>query len=177
MKKFLFLFLILPMVALAQNEKGKTKYEEFASKSGVCTIVNYKVPDVVLVAAYGDGKYSSKVSFSLEKMTIGNTSLTFLNMSHRNYNDASSAMLEASDVIALYNAIKEMMNKRQNPKPEGANGVKYIFLGNDGVSVECNNDSWTIKLERFSKDEIWIKDIEPFSNRLQEIIQQINTIK
>jgi len=177
MKKLFVLLLMLPMVAFAQNEKVKTKYEDFASKTGVCTIVNYKVPEVILVAAYGDGQYKDKVSFSLEKMTINNSSLTFLQMIHQKYDNVSSAMLEASDVKALYNAIKEMMNKRQNPKPEGAAGVKYLFLGNDGVSVECDNDSWKIRLERFTKDEIWIADIEPFCNRLQEVIQQIDKIK
>ncbi len=175
MKKLFILLLMLPMVAFAQNEKGKTKYEDFASKTGVCTIVDYKVPEVELVSGAGR-LFKEIVSFSLKKMTINNSSLTFLQIIHQDYNNVSSAMLEASDVKALYNAIKEMTNKRQNPKPEGAAGVKYLFLGNDGVSVECDNDSWTIRLERFTKDKIWIADIEPFCNRLQEVIQQIDTI-
>ena len=167
---------MLPMLAFAQKEGNKTKYEEFASKSGVFTVINYEVPTVELVAAYGEGKYTRKVSFSLIKMIVGNTSSTVLSILHSDYSHASSAMLEASDVKALYNAIKEMMAKRQTPKPEGATNVKYIFLGNDGVSVECDNESWTIKLEKFSEDKIWIKDITPLSNRLQEVIQQIDSI-
>ena len=178
MKKFLILLLMLPIVAFAQkSNEQKSKYEDFISKTGVCTTITYKIPSVEIEAAYGEGQYKETISFSLEKITIGNASLTFLELFHSKFDEVSSAMIEASDVKAIYNAIAEMQKIRKNPKPEGAASVKHTFFGNDGVSVECNDNSWTIRLERYNKDNIWIKDIEPFSNRLQEIIQKIDSIK
>lgn len=190
-KIFLLLLLLLPVIGNAQRslkpqkaivtqkepEKQATKFEDFISKPGVCTIVSYKVPEIVLTAAYGDGKYTDKISFVLEKYTISNLSVVFLSMHHSDYDKASTAIIEASEVKALFDAINEMTKKKQIPKPEGAAGIKHTFISKDGIFIEYSNDSWRIKLEKYSKDEIWITDIEPFNNRLQEVIQKIETIQ
>ena len=187
----LLLLLILPVIGNAQKslklqkatvtqkepENQVIKYEDFISKSGVCTIVSYKVPEIVLTTAYGDGKYTDKISFLLEKYTISNLSIVFLSMQHSRYDNASTAIIEASEIKALSEAINEMTKKKQTPKPDGAAGIKHTFVSNDGIYVEYSNDSWRIKLERYSKDEIWITDIEPFNNRLKEVIQQVETIQ
>ena len=179
MKKLLLLLLMLPMVAFAQSGKDqKSKYEDFMSKSGnVCTILEYNLPPLEVASAYGTTP--EKISFTIQKFSIANSSLSFLQIFHTRWDEASSAMIEASDVKLMLNAIKEIKGKKDSPVPEGAT-AQYLFLGNDGVTVKLkgkDRDIWEIKLERYTKDDISIKDIDSFIGKLEEIVQKMDSIK
>lgn len=176
MKRLLFvLSFLLPSLLFAQNE-NKSKYNEFLSTSKLITTVTYSIPEVVLTAAYGEGKYTEKVSFSIEKMSNDKSSSLFLVIRHNQFDNASYVILESADVKELYASLKQIQDKSKTPKPEDAVSIVYTYMGNSGLSVKYEKD-WTIQLERYNKDKIWVSDIEPLCQRLNEIIQQMETLK
>lgn len=184
----LFALLMLTVVVNAQKtasrtvskssvtaEKKSTKYEDVISKSGnVLTELSYKLPNLEIPYYYSS---STKVIFCfyIKKLVIGNISFTFLKIDHPGLN-RTEALIEASNVKVLCNAIKEMKEKQQKPVPEGAT-AQYSYLGNEGVYIELSGDMWTIHLNGLGNDPIYIKDIDVLYNRLQEIIPKIDSIK
>lgn len=188
MKRIYFvLLLMLPIVANAQRsatgtkstnaqkeaEKKTTKYEDFVSKSGiVSTTYTYPMDEIVLVCK----GYNDKLSFSIDKIIIGNASASFLKIRHIKYDEASLVMMEESNVKELCNSLIKMKEIIKNPVPEGAK-AQYSYLNSDGVVVLYEGDVWQIQLERITTDHIWTSDIDPFIKKLQEIIQKFESIK
>lgn len=176
MKRFLFVMSIfVPTLLFAQNET-KSKYDEFLSTAKLITTVTYSIPEVTLTAAYGDGKYTDNISFYIEKLSNDKSSLLILVIRHHQFDQASCAILESSEVKELYASLKQIQDKSKTPKPEEAKSIAYTYMGDSGLSVKYEKD-WTIKLEKYNKDQIWVSDIEPLCVRLNEIIQRMETLK
>lgn len=182
MKKICFvLLLMLPVVASAQKatstQKETTKYEDLVSKSGVVsTTYRYRIGVVELVWNASTSTFTDKLVLSIEKMIIGNTSTSFLNITHTGYDEASFVMIEESNVKELYNSIIKLKELGNNPVPEGAI-PQYSYLNNDGVFITYDGEVWRIQLDKFSKDKITASNIDPLIAKLQEVIQKFETIK
>lgn len=169
------MLILLPSLLFAQNE-NKSKYDEFLSSSKLITTVTYSIPDVTLTTAYGDGKYTESISFSIDKMSDDKSSSLFLVIRHHKFDEASYVILESSEVKELYASLKLIQDKINMPKPEEAVSISYSYMSDSGLSVKYEKD-WTIKLERYNKDHIWVSDIEPLCERLNEIIQRMEALK
>lgn len=192
MKRIYFvLLLMLPIVANAQRsatgtkstnaqkeaEKKTTKYEDFVSKSGIVyTTYTYPMDEIVLVWKDSTSTFNDQLYFSIEKISIGNASASFLQIHHIKYVEASLVMMEESNVKDLCNSLIKMKEIIKNPVPEGAK-AQYSYFNSDGVVVLYEDDVWKIQLERFTKDHIRTSDIDPFIKKLQEIIQKFESIK
>ncbi len=192
MKKFYFvLLLMLPVVANAQRSTPNTKnasvpkvtsYEDFVSKSGVVyTTYSYPI-DAVEIVWKSSYSFTTRLAFSIEKVSIGNTSASFLQISHiqsdevTRYAATSSVMMEESNVKDLCNSLIKMKEIIKKPIPEGAKAL-YSYINNDGVAVLYEKDEWRIQLERSTKDLIVTSDIDSIITKLQEIIQKFESIK
>lgn len=183
-KVLLVLLLIFPIVSNAQKaigsqkeEKRTTKYEDFVSKSGVVyTTYSYPIDAVELIWNASTSTYKEKLNFAIEKMVIGNTSESFLNISHIDYDEASLVVMEEANVKELCDALIQMKEMGNNPVPEGAK-AEYSYLNSDGVLVTFNGNLWKIQLEQYNKDKIFASSIDPLITKLQEIIQKFESIK
>lgn len=176
MKRFIIaLMLILPIIASAQNDTSKqpTKYEDLMSKSGnICTTHTYYLGHIELSVEIS----KDKIFFNIINKIISNNSYTFLEMSHFGYLDGgSSAIIEVSAAKELLKAINDIKQIKDNPSPEGAK-TKYSYLGSDGILITYNDGEWEIKLDRYTRDIIFTKNIEKFINKLQVAIQKMETI-
>ena len=184
MRKIILFLLVLPIVANAQkvsttqkeSEKKTIKYEDFISKNGVvCTTYTYPIDDIELVWNTSTSTFKDKLSFHIEKMIVGNTSVSFLNISHNKYDGASSVMIEETNVKDLCSALNKIKEISKKQVPEGAR-AEYTYLNNDGIYIYFSGDLWKIKLEKFDKDTIYASDIDPLINKLQEIMQKMASI-
>ncbi len=197
MKKIcLVLLLLLPVVVNAQrsttnprsataqkatgtqkeSEKGTTKYEDLVSKSGVVfTTYTYPMGEVLLPWSVSSSSYTEKISFSIEKIVIDNIGISYLQVTHRGYDEISSAMVEETNVKEWYNALIKMKEICKNPVPEGAS-AKYYYLNPDGI-VMTYQKGWRIQLEKITKDNFPADNIDPLITKLQEVIQKFDTIR
>lgn len=184
MKKMYFvLLLILPIVVNAQKvsntpkeaEKKSIKYEDMVSKSGVvCTTYTYPIDDVELSWSTSTQTFTEKLSFSIERVIVGNIDVSYLSI--RYPKRPSFAMIEESNVKELCSTLIKMKEIRKNPVPDGAS-AEYSYYNSDGIVINCSKVAWKIQLDKFSKDYFYVSDIDPFISKLEEIIQKMASIK
>jgi len=178
MKKVLLMFMFfVPMFIVAQNTTTeKTKYENLLSKTGaVISSINYNLGSVELKAGYSDLTY--KLSFSVSKVSVGNTNAKFLTISHYELysKDNSEAYIEYSDVKQLDTAISQLIQLSQNTIPEGAT-VQNTFMSADGLMLTSSDGKWRIRLERFTRDTMSFSDIAPLAEKIKEALKKMDTI-
>lgn len=195
-------FMSLSLTCMGQSNNHQTskttnkevtssaKFKDLCSTSGVLiTTKSYNIGECELPYSIGSKESGSKgvekFSFTVCRVSAGNTTAFFLDIAHRDHLyglNGSSCYIEYNNLKQLKDAIYAMQGEIGKPF-ESDYGV-YSYITPDELSLRLLNADkadaayWEIKLELFTKDIIYnITDITPFLNKIEEGISKIDEIK
>lgn len=180
MKKFiLVLAMMMPVALLAQSdsEKKLTKFEQFTSKTGrISKFVDVKMPNIPL-SFMGSleagvrtlfGEQSNSYFYRIEERETAR-SITHI------------AAIEYSDLVEINKALSKLVSEVETDCSTNPDYLENRFITEDGFQIgyyiSKGKVSWYLKLERYSKSTVFIKNAEALKSNFTAAQQKIEELK
>ena len=172
---------LISVTSVSQDAKKEakqieTKIEAFASKTGIITkFVDNKLPDIKLL-------FGGIVETKVRKVSNGNESRFFYQISNEAKYVTNTASIEYSDLLEVIKALKSL--KLEVAKDEGSNPdyMENKFITVDGFQigyyVSKGKSSWFMKLEKYgTENTVFIKDPEGIETAFVNAKEKIEDLR
>ena len=182
MKKILLaMVMFLPLAIFAQEDAKKqmTKFEEFTSKTGVIVkFIDTEMPNLSLSQSYGASTGIRKLTTAI-RIIKGDSDAYFYRLEKAASSSSLSqiAMIEYSDLVEINKALIKLASEVDNDVASNPDYLENKFKTVDGFEVgyyvSNGKAHWFLKLERYSRNTVFVKNqedlIEAFKNAQSKI--------
>lgn len=173
----LFWILLIPLSLFAQSnmdEKKLTKFEEFSSRTGtIIKFVDVTLPNI-------PKRFMGNLESGIRTIKGGSSNSYFYRIeeAETSLNIAHIAMIEYSDLVEINRALTRLISEVDTDIAKNPDYLENKFKTVDGFEIgyyvsKGQTDNWYIKLERYSKSTVFIKNkdvlVEAFSNAQKKI--------
>lgn len=174
MKKVLFLLaMLLPLAAFAQEDAKKlTKFEEFSSKTdSIVKFVDTSLPKLSV-------QYGGSLETGIRTLKSGTNAYFYrLEKAETSSSNAKIAMVEYSDLVEINKALAVLSAEVDSDVASNPDYLENKFKTVDGFEVgyyvSKGEAQWFLKLERYSRSTVFVKDqsliIDAFANAQAKI--------
>ena len=179
MKKILLLLaLMVPFVSYAQNEAEKqlTKFEQFSSKTGkISKFVDVNMPKI-------PKSYMGSLETGI-RILMGEKNVYFYRIEEEETSRsiAHIAMIEYSDLVEINKALAVLLSEVEADCAANPDYLENKFISEDGFQVgyyvSKGSASWYMKLERYGKSTVFIKNAEAITWGFTAAQQKIEELK
>lgn len=179
MKKILLLLaLMVPFVSYAQNEAEKqlTKFEQFSSKTGkISKFVDVNMPKI-------PKSYMGSLETGI-RILMGEKNVYFYRIEEEETSRsiAHIAMIEYSDLVEINKALAVLLSEVEADCAANPDYLENKFISEDGFQVgyyvSKGSASWYMKLERYGKSTVFIKNAEAITSGFTAAQQKIEELK
>ncbi len=180
MKKLLLLFVfMMPMALLAQNESEKklTKFEQFTSKTGkISKFVDLKMPKI-------PQSFMGSLETSVRTLMGEQSNLYFYRIEEEETSRsiAHIAMIEYSDLVEINKALTKLVSEVDADCSANPDYLENRFITEDGFQigyyVSKGKANWYLKLERYTKSTVFIKNAESLTSNFTAAQAKIEELK
>ena len=176
-KTLFFLIVLMPLSLFAQSnmeEKKLTKFEEFSSRTGIIVkFVDVAMPNI-------PKRFMGNLESGIRTIKGGSSNSYFYRIeeAETSLNIAHIAMIEYSDLVEINRALTRLISEVDTDIAKNPDYLENKFKTVDGFEIgyyvsKGQTDNWYIKLERYSKSTVFIKNkdvlVEAFSNAQKKI--------
>jgi hypothetical protein len=179
MKKILLLLaLMVPFVSYAQNEAEKqlTKFEQFSSKTGkISKFVDVNMPKI-------PKSYMGSLETGI-RILMGEKNVYFYRIEEEETSRsiAHIAMIEYSDLVEINKALAVLVSEVEADCAANPDYLENRFISEDGFQVgyyvSKGSASWYMKLERYGKSTVFIKNAEAITSSFTAAQKKIEELK
>lgn len=179
MKKILLLLaLMVPFVSFAQNEAEKqlTKFEQFSSKTGkISKFVDVNMPKI-------PQSFMGSLQTGI-RILMGEKNAYFYRIeeAETSRSVAHIAMIEYSDLVEINKALAVLVSEVEADCAANPDYLENRFISEDGFQVgyyvSKGSASWYMKLERYGKSTVFIKNAEAITSSFTAAQQKIEELK
>ena len=181
MKKLLILLgvILLPLSSVAQTEAGKqlTKFEVFTSKTGrILKFVDTNMPRI-------PESFMGSLETSIRTIMGGEKNMYFYRIEEEETSRsiAHIAMIEYSDLVEINKALSKLIKDVESDCQANPDYLENKFITEDGFQigyyVSKGKPSWYLRLERYSKSTVFIKDAEVLVSHFSAAQKKIEELK
>lgn len=177
MKKILLLLaLLMPLSLSAQSnseDKKPTKFEQFSSRTGtIVKFVDVSMPNIPL-------SYMGTLESGIRTIKGGSTNSYFFRIEEPETSRSIShiAMIEYTDLVEINKALQKLVQEVDGDIADNPDYLENKFKTVDGFEVgyyvSKGKANWYLKLERYSKSTVFIKNkevlVDAFTNAQAKI--------
>ena len=177
MKKVLIftLLTIITGVAAAQDAQDEaTKFEQFASKTGVIIkFIDYSLPDLRLTYGVAETK--------IRKLISGGQIGYFYQISYEGDYDTKTASIAYVDLKEILKAVESLSSEYADDVSSKPDYLESKFVTEDGFQVgyyvSGSSASWYLVLEKYgSGNTIFMRNVSTIENAFSEAARRIEEL-
>lgn len=170
---------MMPLVSFAQNETAKklTKFEQLTSKTGrISKFVDVKTPSI-------PESFMGSLETSVRTLMGEQTNSYFYRIEEPETSRSIShiAMIEYSDLVEINKALTKLVSEVGTDCAANPDYLENRFITNDGFQigyyVSKGKASWYLKLERYSKSTVFIKNADALTTNFSDAQKKIEELK